>query len=107
MVLRLGVLVAAWLLFAAGSAQAATVTFAPGAPGIGDPYFPLDGNGGYDVSHYDLNVEYDPSTDVLRGLERIDAKAKQNKATLDALAADYKAGKITQADYERRVLELA
>jgi len=37
----------------------------------------------------------------------IDAKAKQNKPTLDALAADYKAGKITQADYERRVLELA
>ena len=21
----------------------------PGAAGIGDPYFPLDGNGGYDV----------------------------------------------------------
>ena len=26
----------------------------PGAPGIGDPYYPLDGNGGYDVAHYDL-----------------------------------------------------
>ena len=24
--------------------------FGPGAPGIGDPYFPLDGNGGYDVA---------------------------------------------------------
>ena len=23
----------------------------PGAPGIGDPYYPLDGNGGYDVAH--------------------------------------------------------
>ena len=65
MVLRLGVLVAAWLLFAAGSAQATTVKFSPGAAGIGDPYFPLDGNGGYDVSHYDLNFEYDPATDVL------------------------------------------
>ena len=60
MVLRLGVLVAAWLLLAAGSAQASVVKFSPGAPGIGDPYFPLDGNGGYDVSHYDLNFEYDP-----------------------------------------------
>ena len=28
----------------------------PGAPGIGDPYYPLDGNGGYDVAHYDLDV---------------------------------------------------
>lgn len=36
----------------------------------------------------------------------VEAKAKANKATLDALAADYKAGKITQAEYERRVLEL-
>ena len=68
MVLRLGVLVAAWLLLAAGSAQASVVKFSPGAPGIGDPYFPLDGNGGYDVAHYDLDFEYDPATDVLRGL---------------------------------------
>jgi uncharacterized protein (DUF697 family) len=36
----------------------------------------------------------------------IDAKQKANKAALDALAADYKAGKVTQAEYERRVLEL-
>ena len=25
-----------------------------GAPGLGDPYFPRAGNGGYDVKHYDL-----------------------------------------------------
>ena len=36
----------------------------------------------------------------------IEAKQKANKADLDALAADYKAGKLTQTDYERRVLEL-
>jgi uncharacterized protein (DUF697 family) len=36
----------------------------------------------------------------------IDAKAKENKATIDALNADYKAGKLTQAEYERRVYEL-
>lgn len=34
----------------------------PGAPGIGDPYFPTDGNGGYDVTHYDLiTVDYQPN----------------------------------------------
>ena len=32
------------------------------AAGIGDPYFPLDGNGGYDVQHYDLDLAYDPAT---------------------------------------------
>lgn len=34
--------------------------FGPGAPGAGDPYFPLAGNGGYDVTHYDLEIDYQP-----------------------------------------------
>ncbi|TYP86756.1 M1 family metallopeptidase [Blastococcus xanthinilyticus] len=50
----------------------------PGAPGIGDPYFPLDGNGGYDVLHYDLDVRYDPATDVLSGVATIRARALQD-----------------------------
>ena len=36
----------------------------------------------------------------------IDAKQKADKADLDTLSAEYKAGKLTQADYERKVLEL-
>ncbi|MEV0433975.1 M1 family metallopeptidase [Nocardia sp. NPDC050413] len=48
-----------------------------GAPGLGDPYYPLDGNGGYDVSHYDITVDYDPPTHQLRGTARIDARANQ------------------------------
>jgi len=32
--------------------------FAPGAPGIGDSYYPGLGNGGYDVQHYDLDLAY-------------------------------------------------
>ena len=52
--------------------------FEPGAPGAGDPYFPLDGNGGYDVRHYLLEVKYDPDTDVLRGKATIRAKATQS-----------------------------
>lgn len=50
----------------------------PGAPGIGDPYFPLDGNGGYDVKHYLLDVSYDPATDELEGVASIHARATQN-----------------------------
>src|SRR4051794_39357494 len=42
-----------------------------GSNGIGDPYYPLDGNGGYDVRHYDLDVTYDPATDRLTGIARI------------------------------------
>ena len=55
-----------------------TAQFTPGAPGAGDPYFPLDGNGGYDVQHYLLDVSYDPATDLLAGVATITAGATQN-----------------------------
>jgi aminopeptidase N len=52
--------------------------FSPGAPGAGDPYFPDMGNGGYDVSRYELDLRYDPATRVLDGKARITARATQN-----------------------------
>ena len=72
--------VAALVLAAAtGSADAKHHhAFSPGAPGIGDTYFPLDGNGGYDVKHYALNVRYDPATDRLDGVAEIRARAEQD-----------------------------
>src|SRR3954454_23956692 len=57
--------------------------FQPGAPGIGDPYFPLEGNGGYDVQHYDLTFSYDPATDRLDGTNKITARATQNLSRFD------------------------
>lgn len=59
-------------------AVGAPVAFTPGAPTAGDPYFPLDGNGGYDVASYDLAVRYHPPTDQLTGLATISALATQN-----------------------------
>jgi aminopeptidase N len=50
----------------------------PGAPGIGDPYYPLDGNGGYEVQDYRLDVAYEPTTDVLAGTTTIRARATQD-----------------------------
>lgn len=55
--------------------------FSPGATSIGDPYFPGDGNGGYDVQAYDLDLRYTPSTDVLAGRATIRARATQNLST--------------------------
>ena len=52
--------------------------FPAGSSGLGDPYFPLDGNGGYDVQHYDLALTYDPATDRLIGVATITARATQN-----------------------------
>jgi aminopeptidase N len=51
--------------------------------GLGDPYFPLEGNGGYDVGHYDLRFSYDPATDRLDALNKITARATQNLSRFD------------------------
>jgi len=32
-------------------------SFTPGSDGLGDPMFPLAGNGGYDVSNYSLTLD--------------------------------------------------
>ncbi len=37
-----------------------------GDPGIGDPYYPTSGNGGYQIDSYDLNLAYDPPTNDLQ-----------------------------------------
>ncbi len=50
---------------------------APGASGIGDSYFPTDGNGGYDVRHYAVDVDYAVATGALNGTTTVTAKATQ------------------------------
>ena len=48
--------------------------FRPGAPGVGDEYFPLAGNGGYNVAHYHLRLGYEPEGNHMRATVRIAAK---------------------------------
>jgi aminopeptidase N len=62
---------------------AAAGAFGPGAPGLGDPFFPLAGNGGYDVTHYDLRLDYDPASRLLRGTATIRAVATQDLSRFD------------------------
>ena len=94
------------IVSATGPAEALPPSYQQGAPGIGDPYFPLDGNGGYDVGAYDLELGYDPDTDVLTGLATIDLRAKRNlsrfnfdldgltvhSVTVDGVAATFQRG---------------
>lgn len=79
--MRRQVLISASLLLLLGAvtapAQSVPQVPTPGSPGLGDDYFPLAGNGGYDVSHYGLAVDYDPDTDRLEGVARIRATASQ------------------------------
>jgi aminopeptidase N len=74
---RRAVLCAA-LLFVLTAGTATAVDFTPGSAGLGDPFFPNAGNGGYDVSHYALTLDYQPATNQLAGTAVIAAKATQN-----------------------------
>ena len=69
--LRLSLLTALLAL----AALPASVHAAIGSQGLGDPYFPRAGNGGYDVSTYDLELDYTPRTDLLVGRAVIAATA--------------------------------
>jgi Peptidase M1 N-terminal domain len=68
---------------AARTVRAGAPAGEPGAAGVGDPYFPLEGNGGYDVRHYDLSFSYDPATDRLDGTMAIRARATQDLSRFD------------------------
>ncbi|MBB2913400.1 aminopeptidase N [Streptosporangium becharense] len=81
-----------------------------GAPGIGDPDFPLDGNGGYDVGRYRLKLGYDPGTKHLTGVATIEAKATQQLARFNLDLSGFTINRITvdgrPARYERSGGEL-
>jgi aminopeptidase N len=77
---RLGALATATASFFVIAASSAPT---PGAPGIGDPYFPRLGNGGYDARHYDLGLSYAPDTGRLDGRTTLRARATRNLSSFD------------------------
>ncbi|MCS7071530.1 MAG: M1 family metallopeptidase, partial [Anaerolinea sp.] len=54
-----------------------------GAPGIGDSLFPLLGNGGYDVIHYDLTLDVDLHTQQLSAQVIIRMRALHDLASFN------------------------
>jgi aminopeptidase N len=81
----------------ASSGSAASSSPAPngvGADGIGDPYFPRLGNGGYDVEHYDLELQVDPASNHL-----------ESEATLSANVTS--TVPLSQLDLDLRGLDVA
>ena len=110
MVRRLALVVSIALCALVLPAAKPPVTFTPGADGVGDPYFPLDGNGGYDVKHYGLKLTYDPDTDVLTGVATIEARATQHLSSfnLDFVGMTVESVRVDNrpADWERDDHEL-
>jgi aminopeptidase N len=74
-----GTLVATML----GGPAAARLAPTPGSAGIGDPYFPLDGNGGIDVLHYDIRDGYRFTSGRLAGHTRLRVRATQDLSRFD------------------------
>ena len=61
-------------------------------PGIGDPYFPLLGNGGYDAIHYTIDLDLDVEAgSILEATTTIDAVATQD---LSAFNLDFRGPQI-------------
>ncbi len=71
-----------------------------GAEGLGDPYFPDLGNGGYDVIHYDIEVTVDPESAALDAVTTITAVADQTLATfnLDFVGLEVRSVTVDGAD---------
>src|SRR3954470_11841922 len=89
---------------------AAHVEFVKGSAGLGDPYFPKAGNGGYDVRHYDIQFRYLPKSDRLKAKTKVFATATENLSRFDL---DFRHLSITglrvngqKASFKRRGQEL-
>lgn len=82
---RGSVAVLAVIAMTAGSVSAADArtASAKGRGGTGDAFFPYQGNGGYNVSHYRLAISYSPGSHRLSGLAVIEATTTQTLTRFD------------------------
>jgi aminopeptidase N len=77
------------------AAPASAATFSPGAPGAGDPFFPLAGNGGYDVGNYSLRLDFEPRNNALDARAVISARATQDLSRFDLDLRGLHVGRVT------------
>jgi hypothetical protein len=78
-------------VIASSTGQGSTI----GAPGVGDPFFPLGGNGGIDVADYGLDLAYDPASRHLQGTATLGILATQNLSRFDLDLRGFQVGKVT------------
>ena len=81
---RISSLTASLALIVGGSLAAPPATAVPtehGTAGIGDSYFPLDGNGGYEVAGYKIRNRYRFTTKHLSGHTTLTVRATQDLST--------------------------
>jgi aminopeptidase N len=81
---------------------AASVRGEPGAEGVGDPYYPGLGNGGFDVEHYTLDLTWLADQGVLEGVTTIEATATQDlsRFNLDLAGLDVRGATVAGEEAE-------
>jgi len=94
----------------AEGSQAQAARYTPGSPGLGDPYFPREGNGGDDVSHYDLDLTYIPADHQLEGTVTITATATQNLSRFNVDFKNFEVSRVEvngkSAKFKRQLREM-
>ena len=89
-----------------------TTTAGPvrGAPGIGDPYYPTLGNGGYDVQNYTISMDVDPTVNQVTASTTITANATEFLSSFDldffGLTVDSVTVNNVEAEFARSADEL-
>ena len=90
--------------------EAASEPAAAGAAGIGDPFYPDLGNGGYDVDRYLLELDFDPVTTDLVATTTIESTATMDLARFNLDFAGFEISSLlidgVPVEYEREGSEL-
>jgi aminopeptidase N len=90
---------------AAGPDTATTALANVPGDGVGDPYYPDDGNRGYDVQHYGVDLDYFRATQAIRATTTVVARSTARLATFDLDLLGLMVTAVTidgdRADFER------
>jgi len=93
------------------SASAYGMLGSPGDGGIGDPYFPKHGNGGYDVLSYDIAARFNPANERLTGTTTVRFRATQRLTVFNldlvlrasAVSVDGRSARFIQGGHEMHI----
>jgi aminopeptidase N len=83
----------------------------PDPAGLGDPFYPMLGNPGYDVTHYDIALTVDTAANTISGVTTIEALTLDNLSQfnldMSGLEVDSVLVDGVDADFSRRQMELS
>lgn len=89
-----------WLLICLSIVSGAQAQDAvTGSNGLGDPFYPLLGNGGYDVSHYTLDLTWEPDDNTLAGTVTIEATALEPLSAFNLDFGGFSIDSVTLDEY--------